>query len=238
MAKQGSDQLTLAKAARIVFRTGNPSEYQIAFLEKAIAKGVLVASRRAGSNGACLVSTEALSDFLASKACVTARKQSSRHHRGQEHGKSKPASTRGDRFLESKQPDLQDTVFDTSREVILAVLMRRSMRMRSSRFRAAVVGVQVIIVCLVAFLSFWALGPLWVSLPVEQKAVIAWLDQEYPDGYRVLEWGKVKELADPETVQMRLDFSYRRSTSRGWVKTDRIITLVNNQVRNVAMEEE
>ena len=99
-------------------------------------------------------------------------------------------------------------------------------------------GVQVIIICLVAFLSFWALGPLWVSLPVEQKAVIAWLDQEYPDGYRVLEWGEVKELADPETVQMRLDFSYRRSTSRGWVKTDRIITLVNNQVRNVAMEEE
>ena len=220
-------------------------------MEKAIEKGFLRAKRNGVSSGNWAVSTESLSDFLATRACEAAQKQAARHRPGTEHrkftAKTKVADnavpptenrSRETRFLELNQPELRATVFDTSREMILAVLMRRSVEMRSSRFKVAVVALQISLVFTVILASLWALEPLWAARPVEQKAVLAWLDKEYPEGYRLTEWGNLKNSADSEAIQFRVKFTYKRSTSRGWVRTDRIFTLVENQVASVDTDDE
>lgn len=248
MAKQRSGQLSLTKAAQIVFRSRNPSKSQIATLEKAIEKRFLRSER---TSGKWTVSTESLSDFLATQACEVAQKQAARHRQQNENGKVTAKTKASDkavpitgnpsleeRFLKTKQPELQATIFDTSRDVILAVLMRRNMKMRSSRFKVTVVALQITLVCTVIAASLWAVKPLWTGIPGEQKAVMAWLEDEYPEGYRITEWGDLKRAMDPKAIQFRVKFSYKRSTSRGWVKTDRIFTIEDNQVTNAAMEDD
>jgi hypothetical protein len=224
----GDDErrLDVRGAARILFKTAEPTPQQVDAVRRELARGSL-----AGSRDGRWTTAQAVADFLAARTYE--RRDPGRGRSadspgfapvaaGPAAGATRPRVVRSNDRLVSLYQDLL-------RDYVLAVCRRQQRHRRSKFFERAVVAGQV--ACLLLILGGFAIG-LHVSRtlrqPPEQEAVERWIAENSGD-YHVIRWYPTEPARDGGGALVRVEYQYF-SPSRKGIITDRVFEVRGDQV--------
>lgn len=207
--------ISIVEAARVIYHTREPDEKQLRSVYQRMKAGVLPVRDYGNAPLEWTTTEQDLADFLA--------KQLTR----QEQGRLPIQSARQAR--ESRQ--VRAVYQSMWRDYFLAVLLRRRMRHRSSKFhRAVVVGQVVLFVTLLAVtlstIRIWTAGP-----PAEQVAIERWIS-ENTDRHQIVRWHPTTDAPDGRGVMVEVEYRYAKDSPRT-IQTRRFFQVENDQAREV-----
>jgi hypothetical protein len=224
----GNDKrrLDLREAARIIYRTADPTPQQEDALRRELARGHLQ-----GSRDGRWTTPQAVAEYLAGRTYERHAPQRGRTavptgfvpvRRVTDAGAKHPGGVRSNDTLVTLYHDLL-------RDYFLAVLRRRKQHRRSKLFERAVVAGQV--ACLLLLLGMFAFGlrvAQSLRQPQEQAAVERWIAKTTSD-FDVIRWQPTEPTRDGSGVIVRVQYQYY-SPSRKRIVTDRAFEVQGDRV--------
>jgi hypothetical protein len=219
-------RLDVREAARILYKTPDPTPQQVDAVRRELARGSL-----AGNRDGLWTTNQAVADYLAGR---THERRAMGGGRGDPTGgfvpvPSRPAAGAG-RTGGIRSNDTLVTLYqDLLRDYFLAVLRRQKQQRRSKFFERAVVAGQV--ACLLMLLGVFVFGlkvAQSMRQPPEQVAVERWIAENSGD-YHVIRWYPTEPARDGGGAIVRVEYQYY-SPSRKGITTDRSFEVRGDQV--------
>ena len=234
MSGDSKRRLELREAARIIYRTVDPTPQQVEAVRRELARGHLHGDRDGRWTTAAAVAA-----YLADRSYG--------HH---DTGRGRAAAASGfvtvGRVVSdagARRPGVvrsNDTLVTLYREFLqdyfLAVLRRRKQHDRSKLFARAVVAGQVI--CLLVLLGVFVLGVHGIQAlrkPPEHAAIEHWIADTTGD-FAVLRWDPTGLSEEGDGVLVRVEYQYY-SPSRKRIVTQRTFEVRGDEVTPLALDE-
>lgn len=201
--------LSPGEAARIIYRTMNPSSEQVDKVRYKLARGML----RSSSQGRWTTTPEAVAEYLSRRA--------------------------GHQGISRRQASGQEPLFALYRKLLqdycLAVLARRTTARRSGMFKALVIMGQVVCLLLIvgAVLAGHRHG--FQDAAAEQAVVEQWIGDQGGD-FQIVQWYPVEKVPGEDARRLRVKYKYM-AAKRKSVLTDRTFVIRNGQVADVSQTE-
>jgi hypothetical protein len=224
MSGEDGRRLDVRDAARIIYKTANPTPRQMDAIHQELARGNL-----AGNLDGRWTTAQAVADYLEGRTIE--RRDSGRGRVATPAGfvpvgRGTDARTRhGIRSNDTLVTLYQELL----RDYVLAVLRRQKQHHRSRLFERAVVAGQV--ACLLVLLGVFAFGlrvAQTLRQPPEQVAVERWIAENSGD-YHVIRWHPTEPTRDGGGAIVRVEYQYY-SPSRKGIITDRLFEVRGDQV--------
>jgi hypothetical protein len=222
--------ISIIDAARLIFRTRNPTDEQIHRVYKQMKSRSLAVHDVSGPPLKWTTTEEAVADFLAANKidqtlghpAIAAAKQ-----RAKWTSKDTPSVLPPN--YEEESATLREMYHGIWKEYFMAVILRRRAAHHSKKFRGAVVVGQVVLLIgmLGLFVGMFRLA--FLPMPPEQLAIQHWL-AENTDEYRVTRWHPSKEVDGGMLV--RVEYRYQKDSRRS-IHTDRTFSVQGDVVTEV-----
>ena len=231
MSSQTDRVISIVDAARLIFRTRNPTDEHIHRVYKQMKSRTLAVHDASGPPLKWSTTEEAVADFLAANKieqtlghpAIAAAKQ-----------RAKWTSNVGVSALppnyEEESATLREMYHGIWKEYFMAVILRRRAAHHSKNFRRAVVVGQAIwlVGMLGVFFGTFRLG--FQSTPPERLAIERWIDVN-TDEYRVTRWYPSKALDGG--MHVRVEYRYQKDSRRS-IHTDRTFSVQGDAVSEVS----
>jgi hypothetical protein len=224
-------RLDVREAARIIYKTANPTPRQVDSIHQELARGNL-----AGNLDGCWTTSQAVAAYLAvrtaerrapGRGLVAAPAGFIAVGRGTD-AKARRGVRSNDSLVSLYQELLQDYV--------RAILRRQQQHHRSKLFERAVVAGQV--ACLLVLLGVFVFGlrvAQSLRQPPEQAAVERWIASNHGD-FQVLRWDPTGPAEGGRGAIVRVEYQYY-SPSRKRIVTNRVFEVQADRVTEVGDSE-
>lgn len=229
MTAGGKKKLTYQDAARWIYRTETPTPVQINKVGHKVACGLL-----AGDAEARWVSTEAVVQYMArlsekrrlgGKTAEEPSSAGSDSSRSQARRQPRPDATARDDH--KKLPPLYRRMV---RDYLNALVRRRELAERSSRYRWAVRAGQLVLIGVVVLTGTAVLFDFTPSSdPAEWKIAEEWVAVQTDGEYTIVEMYPPSDADEPDSCMVRVRYKYYTRVRRP-ILTDRVLTIRGDEV--------
>jgi hypothetical protein len=226
MSKTTNKRLTIVDAARLLYRTDEPSDQQIGRIYERMKAGAIRVADTRGEPHDWLTTEQALADYVAAEMVK------------RQGGNSAAAVKRGpivvpttqvtSQSLNRNARTMKDVYHSIWRDAFLAVLLRRRIEHRSANFhRGVLVSQVVLLIALVATVLGVVRIATGATAP-ERVAIEHWIE-ENTDTYGITRWHPTRPAPDGSGVLVEVEYRYTKETRRP-VNTRRTFRVVGRKV--------
>lgn len=223
MTSTDDKPLNLVQAARLIYRTPQPTPEQV-YRVLARMKGGVLKGTRAGKAG-WTTTTEFVAEYLA--------RQSVHRHGSRQEGS---AGRWGDDVHLPPSPvlsaehsrTLRSAYGEMLKEYFLAVLLRRKRHHRSKVFQRFVVVTQIALVAFIYWLAATAVKLGGTSTAPERQVVEQWIAENAGGRFQILEWHPSEPTKQGLIVPV--DYRYFRNGAKP-VETSRTFLVAGDEVK-------
>jgi hypothetical protein len=223
--------ISIVDAARLIFRTRNPTDEQIHRVYTQMKSRALAVHDSSGPPLKWLTTEEAVADFLAANKieqtlghpAIAAAKQ-----RAKWTSKDAPSSLPPNYEEESEM--LREVYHGIWKEYFLAVILRRRAAHHSKKFRRTVVVGQAVLLVGMLGRFFGTFRLAFQPTPPERLVIERWID-ENTDDYSITRWHSSKSLGG--AVVVRVEYRYQKDSRRS-IHTDRTFSVQGEVVTEVS----
>lgn len=238
LTRTSTRRLSIADAARLLYRTDAPSDQQIGRVYERMKAGLIRVQDRAATPRDWTTTEQDLADYVAAEMMK-------RHSNVQVAATSQPGGGPAARRTASKTlvapqaaardaKNLKQVYHNIWRDAFLAVLLRRRMAHRSAAFHRGVFAAQVVLL-LALLTTAAALVRVTTERTVPEHAAIARWIEANTDFYEVQRYFPSQPSHDGTGVIIEVEYRYTKD-SRRVITTRRTLLVVGEEVREVTEE--
>lgn len=237
--------ISVAEAARTLFRTSTPSDEQILLVCRLMRSGHLQAQKLAGPPATWSTTALALAEYMASSTVHRSSMQrlksadrdilpsSESANDGAEEQSALESASRG--RSEKQWGHLAGIYREIWRDYFFAMLLRRQAQQRGAAFqRAVLIGQISLLVLIVALFVVAGLGVRSFRTPAGHAAILRHIDKS-SDEFSVMRWHKPVPAPAGAGELFRVEYRYRKGSNR-WIHTDRTFLLKGEMAVEMELE--
>lgn len=233
MSKSSDRRLSIADAARLLYRTDAPSDQQIGRVYERMKAGAIRVHDTSAAPRHWTTTEKALADYVAVemvKRQDAVNPVAVAKPRGEPLASRTRGAAQSDRARDAKT--LKDAYHNIWRDAFLAVLLRRRMAHRSARFHHGVVVCQIALLIGLIGIALGAIRLTMRPIAPEHMAIERWIEQA-TDTYSVTRWHPTQTAADGQGVTVEVEYRYTKQ-SRKPINTRRTFRVIGDSVSEMS----